>query len=69
MSKPSGFVPIRFRAAGRILIALGAAATAGFLVSRLTYWFSIGWVVGVVGIILALIGLYLVYVVPVEPVE
>lgn len=69
MNKPSGFVPIRFQTAGRILIALGGAAAAGFLVSRLTEWFSIGWVIGAVGLILVLMGLYLVYVVPAEPVE
>lgn len=66
MSKLSGFVPIRFQAAGRILITLGLAAAAGFLISRLTGWFTIGWDIGTVGLILILIGLYMVYVVPKE---
>ncbi|MGD8603365.1 MAG: hypothetical protein PVF49_02215 [Anaerolineales bacterium] len=69
MNRPSGFVPIRFQTAGRILITLGGAAVMGFLVSRLTAWFSIGWVIGVVGLILVLVGLYLVYIVPPEPVD
>lgn len=69
MNKPSGFVPIRFRAAGRILITLGAAAAVSYIVSRLTDWFPIGWEIGAVGLILVLIGIYLTYVVPVEPAE
>lgn len=69
MSRPSGFVPIRFRTAGRILLTLGAATVASFLVSRLTNWFPMAPVIGIAGAVLVLIGLYLIYIVPPEPIE
>lgn len=67
MSKPSGFVPIRFVLAGRILITLGGAVLAVFLVSKLTSWFPLSSTFGLIGLFLVLIGLYLVYLVPKEP--
>jgi hypothetical protein len=69
MSRPSGFVPIRYRVAGQILFTLGAAAVAGFVFSKLTDWFILAPIFGVVGVVLILIGLYLIYIVPPEPVE
>ena len=69
MSRPSGFVPIRFRVAGRILITLGGAVLAAFLISKLTTWFPLASIFGLVGLFLILIGLYLIYIVPPEPVE
>jgi len=66
MNEPSGFVPIRFKTAGRILLTLGSAIVVGFLVLRLTGWFPIGWEIGVAGLVIVLIGLYIVNIVPQE---
>lgn len=69
MSRPSGFVPIQFRAAGGILLTLGAATLTGFIISKITDWFSMSPIIGIAGGVLVLIGLYLIYMVPPEPIE
>lgn len=69
MSKPSGFVPIRFALAGRISITLGSAVVGALLISKLTNWFPLASIFGLVGLVLVLIGVYLIYIVPREPVQ
>ena len=69
MGRPSGFVPIRFALAGRVLLTLGLAVLAAFLISKLTDWFPLDSIFGLVGLFLTIIGLYLIYIVPKEPVE
>jgi hypothetical protein len=57
----SGFVPIRFRVAGKLLLGLSSLGFILTIVSRMTGWFALPAVVGMSSLILLLIGLYMFY--------
>jgi len=61
-----GFVPVRFKKAGMVLLALGIALLLDWLIGFLTGWFIVDMILPFVGVILLLVGLYLVFVVPKE---
>ena len=66
MRQPSGFVPIRFRIAGRILTGLGVAGLLILSIVALACGRSIAWPLPAASAIAVLVGLYLLFVVPKE---
>lgn len=67
MSRESGFVPIRFHIAGRVLLLLGAVGLTAAATGALTGWFSLPSVILYASLAAVPVGLYLVLVVPREP--
>lgn len=67
MSRDSGFVPIRFHIAGRLLLLLGALGLVAVAIGALTGWFSLPSAILYVSLAAVPIGLYLLLVVPREP--
>jgi hypothetical protein len=66
MNQPSGFVPIQFHMAGRILLVIGIIGIVLFTVARLTGWFALPPAILGVSIVVILVSLYLIFVVPRE---
>ena len=60
MSQFSGFVPIKFNLAGKLLIGLGVLGFLVIGVSILTGWFKISLLFLVVSLVLILMGSYMV---------
>ena len=67
MSQRSGFVPIRFYLAGRMLLVMGIVGLLAAGVDLITAWFGLPAIIPVMCIVFVLVGLYLVYIVPREP--
>jgi len=66
MSRPSGFVPIRFHTAGKILVVFAVIVFALYLLSIVFQWFMLPILVLAIGAAAMLIGLYLIFVIPNE---
>ncbi len=69
MSQRSGFVPIRFHLAGKILLVMGIVGLIAAGVDLVTRWFSLPVIIPVLCVFIALVGLYLIFIVPREPEE
>lgn len=69
MSHPSGFVPIPFHLAGKVLCAMGIMGLGIALISRISQWFSLPSGIVYISIAFIVVGLYLIFVVPEEPSE
>ena len=61
-----GFVPIKFKKAGMVMLGLGIALLLDWAIGFLTGWFLVHNFLLYIGMALLLIGLYLVFVVPKE---
>lgn len=66
MSQRSGFVPIRFHLAGKILLAMGLIGLLAVGTDLITAWFNLPGVIPIMCLIFLLVGLYLVFIVPRE---
>jgi hypothetical protein len=66
VSQFSGFVPIKFRTAGKILLSLGILGIIAGGLTALTGWFFKPAAIFGVSLGLILVGLYLTFVVPRE---
>lgn len=64
MSQDSGFVPIRFHLAGRLLLALGVIGLILIGVSTLTGWFTLPSAVLILSLLLIVVSLYILIVAP-----
>jgi uncharacterized membrane protein len=60
MSQFSGFVPIKFHLAGKILISLGVLGFLVIGVSIITGWFKISMIFLIVCLVMVLMGSYMV---------
>jgi uncharacterized membrane protein len=60
MSQFSGFVPIKFHLAGKILIGLGVLGFLVIGVSIITGWFKISMIFLIVCLVMVLMGSYMV---------
>jgi ABC-type enterobactin transport system permease subunit len=67
VSQRSGFVPIRFHLAGKILFVLGAIGLLVTGADLITAWFGLPMIIPITCLVFVLVGLYLIYVVPREP--
>ncbi len=67
MSQRSGFVPIRFHLAGKILLVLGIIGLLAAGVDLFTGWFSFPTIIPIMCLVFTLVGLYLIFIVPREP--
>jgi len=67
VSQRSGFVPIRFHLAGKILLVLGIIGLLASGVDLITAWFGLATIFPIMFLVFALVGLYLIYIVPREP--
>ncbi len=67
MSQRSGFVPIRFQLAGKILLILGIIGLLTTGVDLITAWFGLSAIIPITCLVFVIVGLYLIYVVPREP--
>lgn len=66
MSQPSGFVPIKFHMAGRILLVIGIIGLGLVAVSKLTGWYVLPPAALIFSLVTILVSLYLIFVVPRE---
>jgi hypothetical protein len=66
MSQPSGFVPVKFHLAGRILLIIGIIGLVLIGVSKLTGWYALPPSFLVFSLATILVSLYLIFVVPRE---
>ena len=66
MSQSSGFVPIKFHIAGKVLLVLGILGLILVGVSLLTGWFTLPPAVWILSGVAILLSLYLIFVVPRE---
>ena len=62
MSQLPGFVPIRFRIAGRLLLIIGAMGLALVGVALLTGWFALPSAVWISSLAILALGLYLIWI-------
>lgn len=69
MSQRSGFVPIRFHLAGKMLLVMGIIGLLAAVIDLVTGWFGLPAIIPILCVIFTLVGLYLIYVVPREPEE
>lgn len=69
MSQFSGFMPINFKLAGRILFVLGILGLIAVGISMITGWFTLPSLVGVFSLVMILVSLYLIFVAPDEKKE
>jgi protein-S-isoprenylcysteine O-methyltransferase Ste14 len=67
VSQRSGFVPIRFHLAGKILLVMGIIGLLAAAVDLITAWFGLPVIIPVTCLVFLFVGLYLIYVVPREP--
>ena len=67
MSQRSGFIPIRFHLAGKMLLVVGIIGLLAAGADLITGWFSLPAIIPIICLIFLLVGLYLVYIVPREP--
>lgn len=61
-----GFVPIKFKKVGKVVLAVGLALLLDWLIGFSTGWFMINNFLVYLSMGLVLLGLYLVFVVPKE---
>lgn len=66
MSRQSGFVPIQFHIAGKLLLVLSGIGLLAAAVAKLTAWFAFPSMALIMSLIAIPIGLYLVLVAPRE---
>ena len=66
VSQSSGFVPIRFHLAGKLLLILGLIGIVCYGIDALTGWFALPSAVLIVSLIFIPVSLYLIFVVPRE---
>lgn len=66
MSRSSGFVPIKFRLAGKILLLVGAAGLLLAGLAGISGWFVVPSMVLYMSLAAIPISLYLIFVVPLE---
>lgn len=64
MSQDSGFVPIRFRLAGRLLLTLGVIGLLLVGASALTGWFTLPPAVLILSLLLIAVSVYILIVSP-----
>ena len=69
MSKDSGFVPIPFHIVGKVLLPIGLALLAAYLISYITNWFTLPSILFFFALAIAVLGLYLIFVVPRESID
>lgn len=62
MSQLSGFVPIRFRIAGRLLLSIGAIGLVLVGVAQFTGWFALPSAVWIASLVMIAVGLYLIWI-------
>ncbi|MGD2252322.1 MAG: hypothetical protein PVF70_05330 [Anaerolineales bacterium] len=62
MSQLSGFVPIRFRIAGKLLLILGAIGLVLVGIAQLTAWFALPSAVWIASLVMLAVGLYLIWI-------
>jgi hypothetical protein len=67
VSQRSGFVPIRFHLAGKILLTIGTIGLLAAGVDLITTWFGLSAIIPIMCLVFIFVGLYLIYVVPREP--
>ena len=60
MSRDSGFVPIRFNLAGKMLLVMGIIGLVVMGIDTLTGWFSLPSIILIVSAIMILVSLYLI---------
>ena len=69
MSRQTGFVPIPFHFVGKILLAIGVIGSVITLVSNISRWYSLPFIVALFSVAAIIVGLYLIFVVPRESLE
>jgi uncharacterized membrane protein len=62
VSQRSGFVPIRFRVAGKLLLILGAIGLVLVGIAQLSGWFALPSLVWIASLAMLVVGLYLIWV-------
>jgi hypothetical protein len=66
MSRPSGFMPVPFHLAGKILVVIAAIVFAIYLLSIVFQLYTLPMLVLAIDAAVMLIGLYLIFVIPKE---
>lgn len=66
MSQPSGFVPINFHFAGKVLLIIGTLGLALIGIAKLAGWFEISSVALIMCLASYPVGLYMIFFVPRE---
>lgn len=66
MNQPPGFVPIRFRLAAGILLALGIVGLVAWSLGAVTDWFPAPYLLAALSAVLILVGIYIFAAIPAE---
>ncbi|MDX1438015.1 MAG: hypothetical protein R3335_14475 [Anaerolineales bacterium] len=64
MNRPAGFVPVRFRIMGLIILVAGIIGLAAAVVGLITGWLPISPVLLPAAAVAILVGMYLIFIVP-----